>query len=85
LIKQGRLEDGIKMKREGLEIVASTPELAALWSARWWNDIAMCLARLGRKDEARTAAEQALAAAVAPAADEERARSRSILDDLTVH
>ena len=84
LIKQGRIDEGIRTKREGLELVASNPQLSAIRSARWWNDIAEALARLGRKEEARAAVEQALAAAVAPVAAEQRARSRSILDGLAV-
>ena len=82
LIKQGRIEEGIRTKREGLELVASNPQLSAIRSARWWNDIAEALARLGREQEARAAAEQALASEVAPVAAEQRARSRSILDGL---
>jgi tetratricopeptide (TPR) repeat protein len=84
LIKQGRIEEGIQAKREGLELVASNPQLSAIWSAGWWNDIAECLARLERKDEARAAVEQALAAEVAPATAEQRERSRSILNGLGV-
>jgi serine/threonine-protein kinase len=82
LIQQGRIEEGIRTKREGLELVASNPQLSAIRSARWWNDIAQALARLGRQEEARAAAEQALACEIAPVAAEQRARSRSILDGL---
>jgi tetratricopeptide (TPR) repeat protein len=83
LIKQGRIEEGIRLKREGLSLAASNPQVSALWSARWWNDIAEALSELGQKDEARAAAEKAIAAPLAPAAAGERARSRSILSGLS--
>jgi tetratricopeptide (TPR) repeat protein len=81
--KGGRIEDGIRLRREGLELIVANPQLSALSSARWWNDIAEAFVALGRKDEARAAAEKALSAPVAPAAAGERARSRSILSGLS--